>query len=149
MSEATHQISHGLHPVHLEYLGLPLALRQLCSHIHNEAGLEVLYKEKKVPSDLPKNVSLGLFRVAQEALHNVIKHSHASKVTVELRTVQNHIVLQIADNGRGISMNDRQTGLGLINMRERLESIGGTITFGSARGTGTNVEATVPLHRKT
>jgi two-component system sensor histidine kinase UhpB len=149
VSEATHQISHGLHPVHLEYLGLPLALRQLCSHIHSEAGLEVLYREKKVPSELPKNVSLGLFRVAQEALHNVIKHSHASKVTVELRKEQNHIVLQIADNGRGISMSDGQTGLGLINMRERLESIGGTITFGAARGTGTNVEATVPLHRKT
>lgn len=148
VSEATHQLSHGLHPVHLEYLGLPLALRQLCSHIHNEAGLEVLYREKKVPADLPKEVSLALFRVAQEALHNVIKHSHASKVSVELKKEQQHIVLQIADNGRGLSANDEQTGLGLINMRERLESINGTIAFTSASGTGMNIEASVPLHRK-
>jgi two-component system sensor histidine kinase UhpB len=148
VSEAIHQLSHGLHPVQLDYLGLVGALGQLCSHIHNEAKMEVQFKEKRVPSDVPKDISLSLFRVAQEALHNVIKHSHASKVSVELRKEQNHIVLQIADNGRGLSLSDEQTGLGLVNMRERLESIGGTITFGPATGTGTNVEASVPLHRK-
>lgn len=145
VSESTRELSHGLHPVQLEYLGLALALRRLCSRVQNEAGIGIRFQEKILPP-LPAEISLAFFRVAQEALRNVVKHSHADTVDVEVGINKKHIVLQVTDNGLGLAHPEEQKdGLGLVNMKERLKSIGGTITFSSTMRKGTTIKASVPF----
>jgi signal transduction histidine kinase len=144
--ESTRELSHGLHPVQLEYLGLAMAIRRLCTRVQNEAGIDIRFHENSLPSILPTNISLNLFRVAQEALRNVVKHSQANTVIVEVGVNRARIVLQIADNGCGLARpEERREGLGLINMKERLKSIDGTIAFSSTLKKGTTITASVPF----
>ena len=148
ISEATRDLSHGLHPFHLEYLGLTPALRSFCEEIQESAPLEIDLEEGESPGTLDSDTSLCLFRVAQEALHNVVKHSQAKRARVELGVKDRQVVLRIIDDGVGFVPGRGMAGcLGLINMSERLRSIGGTMKVTSAPAKGTIVEASVPRSR--
>ena len=93
------------------------------------------------------DVSLCLFRVMQESLHNVAKHSRATKIDVEVRGTSNSLSLSISDNGVGFSPNTSKAraGLGLISMRERIHLIGGKFTITSNPNSGTRIEAKIPI----
>jgi len=147
ISESTRALSHGLHPVHLDVLGLASALRSFCSELQRQIPIKIRLRERDLPRQLNRDVSLAIFRVAQEALHNVLKHSHASNVDVLVGCEKGQVVLRITDDGIGFPSDRKHAyGLGVANMNERLAAIDGTLVITGRRlGRGTVVEARVPV----
>lgn len=144
ISETTRELSHGLYPTQLEYLGLQKALRKLCNEI--QRGKEILvHLTIDLPGKLQAPTSLSLYRVAQETLHNIITHSQAKNVKVELATDKGQILLRIADDGVGFDVSLEGAGLGLASMRQRVQALGGSIHISSSSGAGTQIEVRVPL----
>jgi len=138
-----HGISHRLHPSKMEALGLVATIRGHCVDMSRK-NLAVDFHTRNVPPKLPPDTSTCLFRVAEEALTNVARHSGAARAVVTL-DADAEIVLRVADSGRGFRCEGtRAGGLGLVSMRERLEALGGTLTITSTPGRGTTVEARVP-----
>jgi|SRR5947209_6614535 len=109
--------------------------------------MKIIFNDERIPSTLPNDVSLCLYRVAQESLQNVVKHSGASNVSVDLKRTGGQLTLTIADNGVGFNVNERgiRDGLGLISMKERLRAVNGTVGVDSTVGSGTKVVVTVPI----
>jgi signal transduction histidine kinase len=142
--------SHGLHPARLELLGLVPALQGLCSDLSAAHDLAIAVDASGVPEDLPDAVALCLYRVTQEALHNVTKHSGATSARVELLGRSGEIRLVVKDDGRGfqVEQRPRKDCLGLAGMRERVHLVHGRLAVRSAPGQGTRVEASVPLAAK-
>jgi len=140
------QLSHDLHPSKLNYLGLAGAARELCHESSRLGKIEIECRVQELPRDLDSGISLGLFRIIQEALRNVSKHSRAKHVEVELARVSGMIRLSISDDGIGFDL-DRvgYRGLGLVSMRERLRIIGGELSIWSRPSYGTHIEASVPV----
>ena len=143
-------ISHQLHPSKLHYLGLAATVRQLCNEFSRQYKIEVDCIVRNLPDGLEENIALNLFRTVQESLRNVVKHSHARHVKVEL-TCQSLVVhLRISDDGVGFNPSDVKghQGLGLVSMQERLRSVGGEFSIWSRPSLGTLVEGTVPAVKK-
>jgi PAS domain S-box-containing protein len=140
-------LSHQLHSSELELLGLPVAIKALCREFSEQYQVQAHSKCSGAPHNLPREVSLCLFRVMQEALHNVAKHSRATKIDVELRGTSNSLSLCISDDGIGFPPNTSKAraGLGLISMRERIQLIGGKFTVSSKPNFGTRIEAKIPI----
>jgi len=141
-----HRLSHALHSSKLDALGLAAAVRGHCREM-SAAGLQVVFSERDVPSPVPSDISLCLFRVVQEALNNVAKHSGATVAEVELSSDGETLEATIADDGCGFELSgaSEEGGLGLVGMRERLAAIGGALAVESRPGAGTTVRARVPL----
>jgi PAS domain S-box-containing protein len=140
--------SHQLHSSELELLGIAVAVKALCREFSEQYQVQAHYKCSGVLDNLSAEVSLCLFRVIQEALHNVAKHSRAIKVDVELRGTLDSVYLCISDDGVGFANTSKaRAGLGLISMRERLLLIGGKFTITSKPGSGTRVEANIPFRK--
>jgi signal transduction histidine kinase len=144
-------ISHRLHSSRLHYIGLPEASARLCKEISSRHDLQIEYTHERVPSELAEGVAISLFRVLQEALSNVVKHSGAQRSIVTLRGTDAELKLDIVDDGRGFDPEAalRKHGLGLISMQERLRLVYGTVVVESKSGSGTAVRATVPLLAQT
>jgi PAS domain S-box-containing protein len=140
-------ISRRLHSSHLEYLGLATAAEVLCKDLRKQQQVEIDFNCGGVPRDLPKDISLCLFRVLQEALQNAIKHSGAQRFTVELTGDSSGIRLTVSDDGVGFDQRsiDKRHGLGLISMRERMRMVHGEFGVRSAPGHGATVTCRVPL----
>jgi PAS domain S-box-containing protein len=141
-------LSHRYHSSTLEMLGLVVASKALCREFADQYFLPTSCNCSGALNDLSADVSLCLFRVMQEALRNIAKHAHAKNVDVELMGTLDQIHLMISDDGVGFNPNEKniRAGLGLISMRERLSFIGGKFAIASKPGSGTRVEATVPLY---
>ncbi|MGB9243244.1 MAG: PAS domain S-box protein [Candidatus Acidiferrales bacterium] len=141
-----HVLSHQLHSSRLEHVGLVPALMGLCEEISVKYKIPVDFTESGDFSEIPKNVSLCLFRVTQEALGNVVKHSGSQRADVGITCVANEIRLRIADAGRGFDSDLRSAhaGIGLIGMRERLRLVGGALSVRSSPAQGTEILAQVP-----
>jgi signal transduction histidine kinase len=141
-----HALSHRLHPGKLKVLGLLQTLQSLCRDVSRESKVAVGFEAREVPPGIPDDTALCLFRVAQEALQNAVKHSGARSVSMRLTRVARKLVLRVADDGKGFDMlASHQAGLGLLTMRERVELCGGSLTIETVTGHGTAIEATVPL----
>lgn len=139
-------LSHQLHPSKLHYLGLATAVRQLCHEFSERHNITAECIVRALPTELHDNVRLSLFRIIQESLRNVAKHSHAHHVKIELTGQSTGVQLRVSDDGVGFDPNCKRTqGLGLLSMRERLRLIGGEFSIQSQLSGGTEVEATVPL----
>jgi PAS domain S-box-containing protein len=140
-------LSHELHSAKLQYLGLSGAMRGFCREFGEQQKVEIDFKTHDLPSSLSADISLGLFRVLQEALHNSAKHSGVRHFEVRLWGTSDEIHLTVVDSGAGF---DREAakesrGLGLISMEERLKLVNGTLTIDSHLKRGTTVHARVPL----
>ena len=139
-------LSHGLHSTSLEFLGLVPALRGLCDTVTQETSIKVAFTEENVPSTMDPRTSLCLYRVAQEALSNIARHSQAHQAAVQLRRRGERIYLDIVDDGVGIPVErEHLGGLGLASMQERIGLAGGTFKLVSQPKHGTKIEATLPL----
>jgi signal transduction histidine kinase len=140
-------LSHQLHSAKLEHLGLISALRELCQDFRKQQQMAIEFSATDVPSGLNIEVSLSLFRIAQECLRNVGKHSRARRVWVELEGEDGHLTLRVSDDGVGFSaaQASRRGGLGMVSMQERLRLVGGSMVVRSAETEGTVVEARVPV----
>jgi len=148
VSAATRTISHGLHSAHLEFLGLVPALRNLCETVAQETSIAVDFTEKNVPASVDPQLSLCLYRVTQEALHNIARHSHAHKASVELHGGHERLWLHIVDDGVGITAErEHAAALGLASMRERVGLAGGTFRLDSEPMRGTRIEAIIPISK--
>ena len=142
-----HRISHELHPAKLMQLGLEAAMRGFCREIARAHPLKVNFTATSVPRTLPKRISLCLYRVAQESLQNVVKHSRAGSANVELFSEGDELILVVSDNGSGFdplgpTVNE---SLGLTSMQERIIANNGIVTIVSSKETGTRIEARVPF----
>jgi len=139
-----HAISHRLHPSKMEALGLAATIAAHCRDMSRK-NLAVRFEQQDVPRGLLADRALSVFRVVEEALSNVARHSGATHAQVALCCRDGTLVLRITDDGAGFLGGERHAGLGLVSMRERLESLEGTLSITSAECKGTTVEAQVPL----
>jgi signal transduction histidine kinase len=147
VSSNIHDLSHRLHPSKIDVLGLLPSLEGFCREFPKIHHLQVQFAHHDIPKEIPKDVSLCLFRIVQEALRNVVKHSGAAQAKVELLGIGDRIELCVSDTGVGFdpaSAHCRQ-GIGLVSMRERLRLIGGELTVESASPHGTRICARTPL----
>jgi signal transduction histidine kinase len=150
LSEDVHALCYALHPVILQDLGLSEALRAECERFNSAEALLVDFKAGDFLDDPPRPVALCLYRVAQEALRNIARHSHASSTEVSLRSADGGVQLTVRDNGIGFDPKQKRDrpSLGQASMRERLSLIGGTLHIESAPGRGTTVLAWAPLTKE-
>jgi PAS domain S-box-containing protein len=147
ISKDIHSLSYRLHPSKLDYLGLEAALRSLCAELQEGGRLHIEFQQAGVPPSLPQDVTLCVFRIAQEAIRNCVKHSGAQGVEVRLEKTNNEIHLSVSDDGCGFDPESELTrqGLGFVSMRERLRLVDGRIQIHSKPLRGTRVEVSVPL----
>jgi PAS domain S-box-containing protein len=138
-----HQLSHALHSSKLKYLGLPAALRELCTRMADKHSLAIQLDCDEQKLSLPEEEALALFRVAQEALNNVVRHSRATSVRVALNPTASEVRLLVCDDGSGFDPSSKTSGIGLIGMRERMRAVMGDFQIISAPGGGTEIHATV------
>lgn len=142
-----HRLSRRLHPSLLDRVGLVPALRSMCDEVRRQNKIAVTFTTNDVPDRLPEAVSLCLFRVAEEATNNALRHSGASEIRVELAADSRQVRLRISDSGRGFELNKIETaeGLGLLSMKERLHQVEGELSIQSAPNEGTRIEARIPI----
>ncbi len=146
--QTTRQYAHNSYPVELESLGMNHSLSNLCNSFRTQTGIECIYNwEVEKGAELDNLQKLNIFRIIQEALHNVLKHSKATSVTVEVKTEGKKLLVQIIDNGCGISSkaNGGKTGLGLNSMEYRANQIGAKFLIKKNKPTGTCVQVSVGL----
>jgi len=149
ISRDVQALSHELHSSKLDFLGLAPAFSSFCREFSLKKQVEVRFTHSNVPPNVPRDASLCLFRVLQEASYNVVKHSGVQRFDVQLLGSQDHVQLTVRDAGIGFdpsaAINAR--GLGLVSMRERLNLIGGSLAIRSGSDRGTEVFAEVPVSR--
>ncbi len=142
-----HRLSHELHPAKLEQLGLEASIRGFCRELSEARQIRIHVELAQVPGPLPFDVVLCLYRITQEALHNVVKHSRATRAMVTLSAARNEVLLNVTDDGAGfdpLAVRAKDT-LGLVSMRERARLVQGQLDVTSRLGTGTRVEVRVPI----
>ena len=142
-----HNVSRRLHPSQVELLGLPAALSNFCKDFAARNEMEIVFVDGVLPQKPSPDAALCLFRVAQEAVRNVHKHSGTRRALVQLDEITGSIRLRITDEGEGFNTeaSDFTQGLGLLSMEERLRSLGGELFIHSDPGRGTCIEACIPL----
>ena len=140
-------ISHQLHSSKLEYLGIVASAKIFCKEFSEHEKLEIDFHSIDIPSSVPDNISLCLFRVLQEALHNAAKHSGASHLEVHMLGGSGEIQLTIRDRGVGFDPEEikKKKGLGLISIRERVGLVGGTFSIRSKPQSGTEISVRIPV----
>jgi signal transduction histidine kinase len=148
VSSNLHDLSHQLHPRKLDTLGLVAALGGFCNEFSRQHNLQVQFVHSDIPGQIPKDVTICFFRIVQEALRNVVKHSGAAEAKVEISGHGDRIDLCISDSGAGFSPESvkAEAGLGLISMRERLRLVGGHLSIESEPSHGTRIRVRIPLH---
>lgn len=135
-------------PLALRQEGLVGALRRRLEAVERRAGVETQLLAE-TPFELPAHVETGLYRIVQEALNNVLKHSAATRVTVRIGADDDSLLLEVIDNGRGFELGSvgDQGGMGLASMRERVEKLAGSLQIVSRPGQGTSIEVAIPWAR--
>jgi PAS domain S-box-containing protein len=147
ISKDIQALSHELHSPRLEYLGLAAAMRGFCKEFSEHQRVEIDFKSHDLPSPVPPEISLCLFRVLQEALHNSAKHSGARRFEVQLWGASGEIHFTVSDSGAGFDLEAalKSRGLGLTSMQERLQLVKGKFSIDSKPQRGTTIHARVPL----
>lgn len=138
-------LSHRLHSANLEYLGLATAVIDYCDELSREHKVAINRCSENVPERVSREVSLCIFRVAQEALQNALKHSGSRNFQVSLKGGGGEIELRVQDSGKGFEEEKAINGLGLTRMKERLKLVSGEALHRVTAGHGTTVHARVPL----
>jgi len=142
VATAVHDLSHQLHSSVLHHLGLAKGLQGLCRTMSQQHDIVVDLDADEV-ADLPSDISLCLFRVAQESLSNAVRHGRAKQIAVQLVQNASSLRLIVKDDGIGFDSTTPSNGLGLVSMHERLRIVEGTLTLTSSPGQGTMIEAVV------
>lgn len=145
-----HRLSYKLHPSKLDHVGLAAAVKSLCAELTESGKLKVEFHQSGFPATLDGDVTLCVFRIAQEGLRNCVKHSGAESARVVLTRTRNAVRLIVNDNGCGFNASTAlmEKGLGFISMKERLHLLGGQMNVYSRPLRGTRIEVSVPLKRE-
>jgi PAS domain S-box-containing protein len=147
VGEQIRRFSHELHPGVLQRAGLVAALRAHCAEFGEQQGVEVDLRSDVDSNSITPTVAVCLYRVAQEAFHNIAKHAGAHRVAVVLNRTDSGIALAITDDGHGFDQGSAEhgKGLGLVSLDERVRLLGGTLTVESIPEHGTSIRAQIPL----
>jgi signal transduction histidine kinase len=146
ITDDVHRLSHRLHSSTLDYLGLVPALQKLASEFSARHGISIAFSHASLPPSLPPEVALCLFRVAEESLTNVARHSRAPSASIRVTSTPHGLELKIEDAGIGFDLTTLASrgGLGFVSMQERLRVLHGTVRVDSAPSRGTRIIAWVP-----
>jgi PAS domain S-box-containing protein len=148
VAEDVRRIAYRLHPSILEHLGLAVALQSLCNEFARREGIPVRFQQRHAPSLISQEAAVCLYRVAQEALHNIARHSEAPRADVTLTgTTNGGLLLTISDRGKGFSptANRHRRGLGIVSMEERVRLLNGHFSIQASPGTGTRLRVRLPV----
>src|SRR6266568_2610151 len=137
-------LSQALHPVMLDEAGLEQTIEWYLPVVERQTGIGISYEKSGAPFPINGNAAVHVYRVLQEALNNVARHSGAKKAWVRLRFGPTSLELEVEDHGSGFPVERPRQGLGLVAMRERAELLGGSIVFESPATGGTLVRLKVP-----
>jgi signal transduction histidine kinase len=148
LSEAIRHLSHELHPGVLQHARLVAALQEDCAKFGGQQGIDVTFHADAGLEELPADVALCLYRVAQEALRNMVQHAGACQAEVALTRSDDILELRIADDGQGFDLTAarRRGGLGLISIDERVRLVQGGVHIVTEPRRGTELRVRVPLH---
>jgi signal transduction histidine kinase len=146
LSDQIRRISHELHSSTLEHVGLEEALRLFCSEFSDQQEISITLSIEKELGIIPADISLCLYRVTQESLRNIARHSGTKQAELELSRSGGFIQLRVSDQGVGFDPLIRsRRGLGLISMEERIKFLQGSLVLKSQPGNGTELKARIPL----
>ena len=140
---SVHDLSHRLHPSQLRLVGLTGALGTLVRQLSTNK-VSAVFSHETMPASLSEDITVCLYRIAQEALNNAVKHGRADQVSVSLRGTRGSVQMSIHDNGVGFDTQTARAGVGLISMTERVEHVGGSLQIRSQPGGGTRVDVRIP-----
>jgi PAS domain S-box-containing protein len=139
------RLASQLHPVRLEQRGLEESLRDECACLAERAGIAIRFECAGVPTTLEPGIALCVYRVAQESLQNMVRHSHAWAGTVRLESRSAGLQLTVTDLGDGFDPTAQSAGFGIFSMGDRVRLLGGSFSLDSAPGRGTRIDAWLPL----
>jgi signal transduction histidine kinase len=146
LGEDLHNLSHRLHSSTLDTLGLVIGLKSLCGEFGAKQGIEVDFTSEDIARSVRPDVALCLFRIAQEGLQNLKKHSGTKKAQLSVRHRGDRLFLSLRDEGMGFDANKMEKpGLGILSMQGRARLLGGDFEIHSTPGEGTRIEVWVPL----
>jgi signal transduction histidine kinase len=137
-------LSQALHPVMLDETGLEGTLDWYLPVVERQAGIHISYEKSGTAYPVDGNAAIHVYRVMQEALNNVTRHSGAREAWVRLRFLPKTLELEVEDHGSGFVAQAAKQGIGLVAMRERAELLGGAIVFARPMPSGTLIRLTVP-----
>lgn len=152
LAEEVRHVSHDLHPSLLQHSGLVPAVNALCTQFGKLHGIAVTCDAIAHITSIESDIALCLYRVTQEALHNIGKHAQARKVAVQLTRTEEGVQLSIADDGKGFDLANiraRSAGLGLVSIDERVRLLRGTVDIETQPGAGTIVMVRIPTSAAT
>jgi len=144
-----HRISHHMHPAILDDFGLVEAIREECRCLENRTSILIDVEAVRIPDNLPKSLTLCLFRVGQEAIWNAVKHAQASRIEVCIEMLGEEVSLEVIDDGCGIGTDKLECrhGLGLASIHERVRLLNGRVKVDSQPGEGTRLSVRVPMNQ--
>jgi signal transduction histidine kinase/ABC-type uncharacterized transport system substrate-binding protein len=146
LGDDLHSLSHQLHSSTLDTLGLVTGLKSLCKELRAKQGIEVDFTSEDIPRKVQPEVALCLFRITQEGLQNLKKHSGTKKAQLSVRHIGNRLILSLCDEGIGFDANKlEKPGLGILSMRGRARVLGGEFEIHSKPGKGTRIDVWVPF----
>jgi signal transduction histidine kinase len=147
ISQDVHSLARQLHPSILDDLGLIKAVESECAGFSKREGIEVVFNHENIPRVIPKDISLSLYRIIQEALRNISKHACAQHISVSLQGIGHDVLLSVQDDGIGFDWAEvkENPGLGFSSMRERARLIHGEFSIKSQPGKGTVITVRAPL----
>ena len=137
-------ISHELMPQTLKEYGLKVAIEDICQKILAPSGIQYEVHSTLPDERMANKIEITLYRIFQELVHNIIKHSHATEVLVQLRKMSNHILLVVEDNGKGMS-DEKKKGIGISNLENRVQLLDGNLQYDSTENEGTTAIVRVPV----
>jgi signal transduction histidine kinase len=142
------RLAYDLHPAILTHLGLRAALQSFCVDFSAREEIDVEFSAQKEPAHLHEEIALCLYRVTQESLRNVARHSGARSVSVSLKSVRGALQLTIQDRGKGFDADRAGEGLGLLGMKERVRLVDGSLEVRSRSAKGTRIHVQVPVQTR-
>jgi signal transduction histidine kinase len=147
LAKDVQSLSHELHSSKVAILGIATSMRLFCTEFAGQQDVTIHFDSHDLPSELSSDISLCLYRVLQEALHNAAKHSGARQFEVRLWATRRDVHLEVRDDGSGFDVQQAResSGLGLVSMEERVKLVAGELVVASAPRRGTAVRARVPL----
>jgi two-component system CheB/CheR fusion protein len=141
--------AYQLHPSSLDHLGLSVALKSYCAEFGKQNGVATRFSERNLPRPIPPPLALTIYRVVQEALRNVVKHSGSRRAKVSLAGKDGTLLLTVKDFGRGFNSSaSHKRGLGLISMEERVRQAGGSFTMKAKPGEGARIDVRIPVPKR-
>jgi signal transduction histidine kinase len=138
-------ISHQMMPRALKEAGLPGAISDLLAVYFGNSNIQYELNVSGMDEKLNKNIEITVFRVCQELINNIVKHSGASHIDLQLYRSRENLILSVTDNGAGFNVNDKKEGIGLMNIKSRVENVNGIFFIESELSKGSRATIRIPL----